>query len=197
MNADEAWASARRIESAFDEMDCRHLFKVAQEFSSSRRPGAIVELGAWKGRSTVILSTAAPRHTIRSVDIWAPFTDLSGRKAEASLHQWRDNLLMAGVHNAVPIQSRTVDAADQFIARSEPVGLLFIDADHRYEAVKADIEAWTPILVSRATVVFHDYLLLGTAGVRRAVDEFVARGILSLDELVHSGCGLAVCSFRG
>ncbi len=51
------------------------------------------------------------------------------------------------------------------------VDFLFIDGDHSYEGVTADILAWFPKLSPGATVVFHDY---GWAeGVRRAVREHV------------------------
>jgi hypothetical protein len=38
------------------------------------------------------------------------------------------------------------------------VDLLIVDADHRYEGVKKDIEAWWPHVKRRGFLFFHDYL---------------------------------------
>jgi hypothetical protein len=53
-----------------------------------------------------------------------------------------------------------------------PVGLLFIDASHEYEDVRADYLAWGPHVVPGGMIAFHDY---GTErpGVVQAVDEVV------------------------
>ena len=49
------------------------------------------------------------------------------------------------------------------------VDLVFIDADHRYEAVKADIEYWLPKVRKGGVICGHDY---GTFdGVKRATNE--------------------------
>lgn len=52
---------------------------------------------------------------------------------------------------------------------------VFIDADHSYEAVRADISAWWPLLRANGWLMGHDYNLhekLKESGVKRAVDEF-------------------------
>ena len=51
-----------------------------------------------------------------------------------------------------------------------PIKLLFIDGDHEYEGVKADIENWYP-LVESGTILFHDYRS-DIQGVVHAVSEF-------------------------
>lgn len=60
---------------------------------------------------------------------------------------------------------------------SLPVHVLFIDGDHGYEEVKADIEKWTPFVAVDGVALFHDYsvgdLGPGYSGVRRAVDEWM------------------------
>ena len=49
--------------------------------------------------------------------------------------------------------------------------LVFIDADHTYEHVMADIEAWLPLVKSGGLLTGHDY---GgrKVGVKQAVDEY-------------------------
>ena len=48
------------------------------------------------------------------------------------------------------------------------IGLLWIDGDHRYEAVNADFYRWEPYVVDGGIVVFHD--TYSWEGVRRLVD---------------------------
>lgn len=38
-----------------------------------------------------------------------------------------------------------------------PVSFVFIDGDHRYESVKADIDAWKPVVMSGGILAGHDY----------------------------------------
>ena len=63
----------------------------------------------------------------------------------------------------------------------------YIDADHRYEAVKQDIELWIPKVKVGGIICGHDYVndgniynttdksLIGMFGVQRAVKEFAVR----------------------
>jgi cephalosporin hydroxylase len=45
---------------------------------------------------------------------------------------------------------------------------IFIDADHSYEGVKADFEAWSPLLKSGGEIAFHD---TNYEGVTRLLEE--------------------------
>ncbi|MFM5887434.1 MAG: class I SAM-dependent methyltransferase [Dolichospermum sp.] len=66
------------------------------------------------------------------------------------------------------IRSLSVDAAQNF---SQPVDLLFVDGDHSYEGVMADLKAWLPKLKPKAWLVLHD---IGWAeGVNQAIREVV------------------------
>lgn len=63
-----------------------------------------------------------------------------------------------------------------------PIHLLFIDGDHDYPVVKADIANWTPKIVPGGVVAFHDYaptkknlIEHELEGVRRAIDEWAAK----------------------
>jgi hypothetical protein len=79
----------------------------------------------------------------------------------------------AGVAEAVEaIVARSEDAAGTF---SRPVGLLFIDGDHSYDAVRRDLELWRPKLVANGFVAFHDTNVDAYPGVKRLVKESVFR----------------------
>ena len=49
------------------------------------------------------------------------------------------------------------------------IDMVFIDADHTYEAVKYDIERWLP--KTTKLISGHDYNDPGHPGVKQAVDE--------------------------
>lgn len=83
------------------------------------------------------------------------------------------------------IRGRSLDAALAF--KDGSLDFVFIDADHSYEAVRADIAAWTPKLKPGGLLSGHDYSppgwysARGWPGVVRAVDEFVSTQGLSLE----------------
>ena len=72
-------------------------------------------------------------------------------------------------------------AAQVWKERKMPqIYLLFIDGDHSYQAVRADLLAWEPYLTPGATILFHD-CDESSPGVVQAVAEYVDihRGIKS------------------
>ncbi|MBL8861233.1 MAG: class I SAM-dependent methyltransferase [Planctomycetes bacterium] len=146
------------------------------------RVQCVVEIGNYRGRSTVALALGA-RHgsgaDVYSVDPHAEFTGPRGghfgREDMAHLYA---NLARSGVGAHV----RVVTLPSVSVARAwtgPRVGLLFVDGDHRYEAVRADYEAWRPSLAPGAVIAFDD---CDFAEVVRFVEERVDAG-----ELVPQG----------
>lgn len=64
----------------------------------------------------------------------------------------------------------------------ESLDFVYLDADHRYKAIKGDINKWAKKVRSGGIVAGHDYVLstYGTVDVIRAVDEYVAKHGLEL-----------------
>ena len=68
---------------------------------------------------------------------------------------------------------KSTTAAQVWKERRMPqIYLLFIDGDHSYQAVRADLEAWEPHLAINATILFHDADET-SPGVLQAMTEFV------------------------
>lgn len=63
------------------------------------------------------------------------------------------------------------------------VGMLLIDTLHDYDHARGELQAWLPKLRRDAVITGHDYLLDG-AGVRRAVDEFVAANESRFEKII-------------
>lgn len=74
--------------------------------------------------------------------------------------------------------------------------LVYIDADHSYEGVKRDIEAWVPKLVPGGVLAFHDYAN-PDYGVNRAVQEFASATNLVVhdipEESVYDAGAFIIC----
>lgn len=136
--------------------------------------GVIVEVGSYRGRSTVLLALGAREQngTVYAVD---PFEGMMDGR-EVTLHD-RDQLENAlaenGVRDDVHIWTQTsLSAAKQW---SGEIDLIFIDGSHQYEDVMADLKAWSPWVTGK--IAMHDTLENGQwQGVVQALNEFVAAG---------------------
>lgn len=112
-----------------------------------------VELGTFKGRSAALLWAAsrtrgAPMVTIDRYNYRS--TQLGGSSPEevaAHLHRVGVDPLPDIVHSESDVVPAGVDR----------VGMLFVDTDHRPEALAAELAVWLPLLVDGAVVAFHDY----------------------------------------
>jgi predicted O-methyltransferase YrrM len=144
------------------------LFRVARD----ARSGPFVEIGRFKGGSTLVFATALPA----GIELWsydlhvALRPDMPGEQLDAEL---RDALSRYGLADKVHLlvaDSRTVEPPP------EPLELLFIDGDHSYEGAKADFERWGTFLRPGGHLLFHDAVDRGGygnvyPGVTRAVAE--------------------------
>lgn len=141
--------------------------------------GAIVEIGSWMGKSTAWLaagSAARGRETVHAIDTFEGSPEHQDttvlREEGTTYHRFTDNLERVGLFDRVtPIVATSLKAAAGW--DGSPVRLLFIDGDHSYEAVKADLEAWLPFVVPGGYVVFDD-VIDAFPGVQRLVAEATA-----------------------
>jgi MMP 1-O-methyltransferase len=138
------------------------LYELARECSSR---GVIVEIGSWKGKSTICLglgSRAGSGVRIYAVDPHADYR----------FGDFKANVERAGIADLVtPIASLSQAAADGF---DEPIELLFVDGSHEYDLVLEDFEQWVPKVVDGGWVAFHD--TTWTAGPRKVVGQAIYRG---------------------
>ena len=134
--------------------------------------GTIVEVGCWLGKSSSFLVDAKkPNQKVICVDTW------KGSPSELDTHHtlvktsnifeiFKDNM---GDRDYQAIKKSSVEAAKSF--EDDSLDAVFIDAEHTYDAVKADIEAWYPKLKNGGYISGHDYYM-GWPGVCQAVDSF-------------------------
>ena len=135
----------------------------------------IIEIGSWKGRSTKAL--AHPGAVVWAVDTWQgvpddPTQHKLYRDTPGAWDEFRTNLA-AEIDDGrvVPMKMDRLKALNILERRYGPTfGMIFIDADHRYEAVCEDIHAALPLIHRGGILCGHDY---HWEGPRRAVQELL------------------------
>ena len=155
----------------------RLLYDLARRASGR---GAIVEIGSWKGKSTIWLARGCQRGAGQSVYAIDPHTGSSEHHAQYgavnTVKEFGENLRRAGVEaNVIPRVMTSAEAAATF---AEPVELIFVDGGHEYELIKRDFELWFPRVIDGGVMAFHDTTLhkgAGWPGPKRLVEEQVYR----------------------
>ena len=144
------------------------LYELAKGVPSGQ---AIVELGSWKGKSTVWLAKgteAGQRNKVYSID---PHSGSKAHVSEGEMNTYTaflTNLTKAGVQaTVVPLVTTSDKAAQRW---REGVGLLWVDASHEYEDVKHDFLAWKQHLLPSAIVALHD---CDKPGPTKVVEEYL------------------------
>jgi predicted O-methyltransferase YrrM len=126
--------------------------------------GVIVEIGSWKGKSTICLGVGS--RAGNGVPIFA-----IDPHADYRFGDFKANVERAGVADLVtPIASLSQAAADGF---HHAIELLFVDGSHEEQLVREDFEKWVPKVVEGGWVAFHD--TTWTPGPRRVVGERIYR----------------------
>lgn len=136
--------------------------------------GAIVEIGSWKGRSTIWMANGSRSGAglpIYAVDPHSTVDQQRFNAERSTLDEFTTNIAAAGVSDLVrPLVATSEEAARTF---GEPIALLFIDADHSYQAVRADFEHWRDKIGPGGTVCFHD--VWKRSGPWRVITEEIVR----------------------
>jgi predicted O-methyltransferase YrrM len=149
---------ARLIRGWMNEDELTWLAKQAERHTK------IVEVGSFLGRSCRALCDNT-KGQVTSVDTWGIEHPAYGNTT-GLFEKFQDNMI--GLMNLRVIKKMSLDAANYLYTSGEQFDMIFIDADHSYDAVKADITAWKLLLSPWGVICGHDY---DEDGVKRAVDE--------------------------
>ena len=140
------------------------LYRLAVNLS---RRACLVEIGSYLGASACFLAAAAREidGQLVCVDTWQNDAMSEGTRDTYADFQHNTRIYARWI---TPLRG---DSASMALLFDRTVDLLFIDADHDYPAVKADLTAWAPKVRNDGWVVMHDW---GWAdGVRRATEEML------------------------
>jgi predicted O-methyltransferase YrrM len=113
------------------------------------QPETVVEIGRFRGGSTVIIAAALERGVLHSYDI-----DVRQGRDGAELDRQLTTVLERyGLTDRVRLH-----VADSSTAEPPPgpVDILFVDGDHSEDGVRADFEHWRPQLRPGGHLLFHD-----------------------------------------
>lgn len=122
------------------------------------RDGCIVEVGSYRGRSTVALALGTRAGAGRPVYAFEPHEPfigvLGGRFGPQDRAAFYRTMLETGCYREV----RLVNLSSEQVrgAWTTPVALLWIDGDHAYESVARDFACWRAHLAPDAHVAFDD-----------------------------------------
>jgi len=126
-----------------------------------------VEVGVFKGEMSRYVLNSHPDLILHMVDMWAPHVGGSPYYASGDPHSTttvdeHETCYQAALENvkefgerAVIVRKPSVKAAADFADAS--LDFVFLDADHSFEGVTADLKAWVPKVKPGGFIGGHDY----------------------------------------
>jgi predicted O-methyltransferase YrrM len=166
MTVEEAKKAAMEAQGFLSEAEGRLLYRLA---NGCKGRGRIVEIGSWKGRSTIWLASGSKNGAGGKVVAIDPHMSSPEMPQGNSFRDFKNNLKRAGVFSMVePVVKTSAQAARQFRGKA---GLVFIDGDHSYEHAKQDFELWFPKVEEHGIMAFHDTMLV--PGPKKVVHDLV------------------------
>ncbi|MCW5912360.1 MAG: class I SAM-dependent methyltransferase [Cyclobacteriaceae bacterium] len=120
----------------------------------STKDAIIVEIGSFKGRSTVSFGFAC-RNTDRhvyAIDLFEGDNNIYG--SGDFISDFNRNVSSCGLEPYItPIKKHSLEVAKSWI---KPIDILFIDGSHEYEDVKDDFNAFYPFVKPGGIIALHD-----------------------------------------
>lgn len=165
MSLEETKQIANQIEGWLSEDEGEFLYKSAKKCIGR---GVIVEIGPWKGKSTVYLangSKASNKVKIYTID---PYVEEYGGKL--AFEEFKKNIKTANVEDVIEPLVKTSEEANKDWRK--PIEFLWIDGDHSFPMVKLDFDLWSPYLIKGGTIAFHDAV---SGGPKKVVCDFVLK----------------------
>jgi predicted O-methyltransferase YrrM len=165
-------ADIEGVEGWLDLEEALVLREAARQVALTAADPVVVEIGSWKGRSTIAMAGGlreAGRGRVFAIDPHRGSSERQGDRPVDTFPEFRENVASRGLDRHVtPVRETSAAARPRFADRS--VHMLFVDGPHDYASVRQEIEDWRSALVAGARVAFHDF---SWPGVGRALREAV------------------------
>ncbi len=162
-----------------------------------------IEIGVWKGEFSEILLEGLQPSKLVLIDPWGVQDDpedgvsLAGARSKKDMDRiyesvkdkYRDEIALGKVS---VIRDFSVPAMAQF--KDESIGFAYVDGDHSYEGVKADLKAILPKMMTGGVIMLDDYHRKGwwKDGVMRAFHEFLGENSANVRIKAIKGAQVAV-----
>ncbi|TWT63169.1 class I SAM-dependent methyltransferase [Rubinisphaera italica] len=139
---------------------------LAATAGQQRQDARWCEVGTLFGKSLIVVGHSLPRPaTLVSVDLNWGRQEAAGISAHTAFRELSNGHGLQ-LH---AIRSASVQAAETF--PNEWFDVVYIDAAHDYESVRADIDAWLPKIRTGGMICGHDFNDALFPGLIKAVDE--------------------------
>jgi predicted O-methyltransferase YrrM len=125
--------------------EAAHLYRLVRD----DQPETVVEIGRFRGGSTVLIAAAMEQGVLHSYDI----DTRQGRDGVELDRQLTGVLERYGLANRVQLHVADSRSAEPPLGA---IDLLFVDGDHSEKGVRADFEHWSPRLRPGGNLLFHD-----------------------------------------
>lgn len=167
--------SVRQIDGWLSPHEARLLYQIAKSVSVD---GDIVEIGSWKGKSTIALAygikASGIKRTIAAVD---PHKGIvlpgQNKPMESTRTRFMRHIRISKVDDIVrPYVMTSLQASKIW---NTPIAVLFIDGIHDYVHAKEDYINWIHYVVDNGVIAFHDCFC--------GVDEV---GMAALEVMAHA-----------
>jgi len=142
------------VEGSITLSECKLLYDIASQIAT----GCIVEIGSYRGRSTVALSLGSlsnSRVPLFAIDPHEPFLGINGKQfGPEDRIEFFKNILKTGVGEIVHL----INLKSEVVAKcwDREISILWIDGDHRYQKVKKDYKNWESHIIKNGYLLFHD-----------------------------------------
>ena len=88
------------------------------------------------------------------------------------------------ISNVSLIRENSIEVAKSFVEGKKHFGFVYIDADHSYESIRGDIDAWMPLVEKGGVLAGHD------------CDHFHQGVVKAVQELLYASNGKTVKLYR-
>lgn len=143
----------------------------------------VIELGTWMGMSTRLIADYAPTAQVIAIDHWqgSPEHRLRAEWADLlpNLYEMFQALTWDFRDRVTPLRMTTLEGLQAVADAGLEPDLIYIDAEHSYEAVTAELDLCHH-LFPQARLIGDDY---DCPGVNRAVNEFATRHGLKIESI--------------
>jgi len=183
---DSAWEKARHIPGYIGDCEFRAL---AMLFAGAPRTGVAVEIGSFKGKSTVGLAALSAHYGLGPVVSIDPHnapsvTDPLLGDQVSSFDAFVSALRQAEVEKQVEVhRARSSQVSADW---NRPIRFLWIDGDHTYDGAKLDFDLFSPYLVDQAIVAVHDTLHEFEGPIRVFVEQMLGSDRFGPAGLLHT-----------
>lgn len=183
---DAAWEVARTVPGYLVENEARLLGTIAACVPAD---GAIVEIGSFKGKSTVMLAKVAEHYGLGPIVAIDPHNspallDLNADPNMSSFKDFLRNIETAGVaHLVEPYRAYSKDVAAIW---DRSIRFLWIDGDHTYNGAKTDFDGFFRHVNPGGVVAFHDSLHEFAGPIRVFVEDVLRSDRFGAAGFVHS-----------